>query len=60
MMKYLEDITIGGNKFIFERSSTIKICVERVKQASKLTRTEVNSIVDVAVNYYQIVEQILR
>ena len=46
--------------YIFKRSTTIKIKVERVNQASKLTRTEVNNIVDVAVNCIQIVEQILR
>ena len=45
---------------ISKRSSTMKIGVERVNQASKLTRTEVNNIVDVAVNCVQIVEQILR
>ena len=45
---------------IYKHSSTIKIGVERVNQASKLTRTEVNSIVDVAVNCVQIVEHILR
>ena len=37
----------------------MKIEVERVNQAIKLTRTEVNNIVDVAVNCVQIVEQIL-
>ena len=36
------------------------IGVERVNQESKLTRTEVNNIVDVADNCVQIVEQILR
>ena len=46
--------------YIFKRSSTIKIGVELVYQASKLTRTEANNIVDVAVNCVQIVEQILR
>ena len=46
--------------YIFKRSLTMKIGVERVNQASKLTRTEVNNIVDVAVNCVQIVEQILR
>ena len=45
---------------IYKRSSTIKIGVERVNQASKLTRTEVNNIVDVAVNFVQMVEQIIR
>ena len=45
---------------IFRRSSTTKIGVERVNQATKLTRTEVNSIVDVAVNCVQMVVQILR
>ena len=38
----------------------MKIGVERVSQASKLTRTDVSNIVDVAVNCVQIVEQILR
>ena len=46
--------------YIFEPSSTMKIGVERVNQVSKLTRIEVNNIVDVAVNCVQIVEQILR
>ena len=45
--------------YVFNRPSTIKIGVERVNQARKLTRTEVNNIVDVAVNCAQIVEQIL-
>ena len=45
---------------LFKRSSTTKIGVERVNQASKLSRTEVNRIVDVAVNCVQIVEQILH
>ena len=45
---------------LFSRFSTMKIEVERVNQAIKLTRTEVNNIVDVAVNCIQIVEQILR
>ena len=48
------------NILIFQRSLTIKIGVDRVNKASKLTRTEVNNIVDVAVNCVQIVEQILR
>ena len=46
--------------YIFERSSTIKIWVERVNHASNLTKTEVNNIVDVAVNCVQIVEQMHR
>ena len=46
--------------YIFKRSSTIKIGVERVNQVSKLTRIEVNNIVDVADNCVQNVEQILR
>ena len=45
--------------YIYKRSSTMKIGVERVNQASKMTRTEVSDIVDVAVNCVQIVEQIL-
>ena len=45
---------------IFERSSTMKIEVERFNQASKLTGNEVNDIIDVAVNCVQIVEQVLR
>ena len=53
--------TINGSlALLFKRSSTIKIGVERVNQASILARTEVNNIVDVAVNCVQIVEQILR
>ena len=51
---------INYRYIIFKRSSIIKIGVERVNQASKLTRTEVNNIVDVAVNCVQIVEQTLR
>ena len=54
-MKYLFKIVL-----LFKRNSKIKIGVERVNQASKLTRTEVNNIVDVAVNCVQIVEQILH
>ena len=46
--------------YIYKRSSKIKIRVERVNQASKLTRTEVNDIIEVAVNCVHIVEQILR
>ena len=46
--------------YIFERSSTINIGVERVSQVSKLTITEAKNIVYVAVNCVQIVEQILR
>ena len=45
--------------YIYKRSSTMKIGVERVNQASKLTRTEVNDIVDVSVICVQIVEQVL-
>ena len=45
-------------KLLFKHSSAIKIGVGRVNQASKLTRTEVNDIVDVAVNCVQIVEEI--
>ena len=45
--------------YIYKRSSTMKIVVERVNQASKLTRTEVNDIVDVSVICVQIVEQVL-
>ena len=45
--------------YVFERFSVIKIGVEQVNQMSKLTGTEVNNIVDVAVNCIQIVEQIL-
>ena len=36
-------------EFLFKRSSTTKIGVERVNQASKLTITEVNNIVDVMI-----------
>ena len=43
-----------------ERTSTIKIGVDLDNQASKLTRTEVSSIVDVAVNCVLIVEQVPR
>ena len=46
--------------YIFRRSSAIKIGVERVNQACKLTRTEVTNIVNVAVNCVQIIEQVLR
>ena len=46
--------------YIFECSSAIKVGVERVNQASKPTRTEVDNIIDVAVNCVRIVEQIIR
>ena len=45
---------------LYRRSSTMKIGLERVNQASKLTRAEVNNNVDVAVNCAKIVEQIIR
>ena len=38
----------------------MKIRVERVNQANKLTRTEFTDIVDVAVNCVQIDEQVHR
>ena len=50
----------GYHLLLFKRSSTIKIGVERAIQASKLTRTEVNTIVDVAVNCVQITKVHVR
>ena len=46
--------------YIYERSLSIKIGVEQVNQANKLTRTEVNNNFDFAVNCVQIAEQMLR
>ena len=57
---YFLELWLNLSVYIFKRSSKKKIGVERINQASKLTGTEVNNIVDVAVNCIQIVDQILR